>query len=109
NFNLCLAQKQFDLARRLCNTYYDSDPVQRFRFLLFLSDDFSTGLDSATQASNSFLNTQNRQEPYDAALLVDRLRKQIRPRYQELFRCIARLNIGVKFLVDLRGDLITVL
>ena len=83
--------------------------MQRFKYLLFLAEDFSTNFDAVTQASNSFLDTQKRSEPFDVALLVERLRQQIRPNYIELFRCIARLSHGVKFLVDLRGDLLTVL
>ncbi|KAH9416672.1 malonyl-CoA decarboxylase, mitochondrial-like isoform X2 [Dermatophagoides pteronyssinus] len=104
-----ITQKQSELALELCNVYYDSNPLERFRYLCFLSDELSTTIDVASQASSSFLQTQTRQEPYDAALLVDRLQKQIRPQYLDLFRQISRLPIGVKFLVDLRSDLITVL
>ena len=57
----------------------------------------------------SFQAAQHRQEPFDPALLVDRLRSQIRPKYFELFRLISRLDNGVKFLVDLRSDLLTIL
>ncbi len=89
--------------------YYKCDPKTRFQYLIFLADDFATSLQFASSSAKSFLATQNRQEPFDASLLVDRLRNQIRPRYLELFRHISRLDNGVKFLVDLRGDLITVL
>lgn len=103
------SQKQFDRAQELCDMYYKCDPKTRFQYLIFLADDFATSLQFASSSAKSFLATQNRQEPFDASLLVDRLRNQIRPRYLELFRHISRLDNGVKFLVDLRGDLITVL
>ena len=93
----------------MCDVYYECEPDDRFKYLCFLSDDFATSLDFASAAANSFLATQYRQESFDPALLVDRLRNQIRPRYLELFRHISRLDNGVKFLVDLRGDLLTVL
>ena len=51
------------------------------------------------------IHTQHRSE---ATLLKseEHLRQVLRPFYWNLFSHIARLNGGIKFLVDLRGDLL---
>lgn len=89
--------------------YYDASPLDKFKYITFLSNEFFMSIDSANHHVNFFMNTQTRSEPYDPALLIDRLRNQIRPHYLELFRVIAKIENGVKFLTDLRGDMITFL
>lgn len=98
-----------DLAQSFCDIYYNSHPIDRFRFLSFLSNEYSTTIECVSEATSSFLQAYQRVELYDAALLVDRLQKRIHPKYFELFKWISRLNFGVKFLVDMRSDLISAL
>ncbi|KAJ6215679.1 hypothetical protein RDWZM_010179 [Blomia tropicalis] len=100
-------QSQFSYAQELCNTYYQCNTAERIAYLCFLANDLYSEFNLVNGAVNSFSSTQTRAESYDPALLIDRLRSQLRPRYHNLFRYISRLDNGVKFLVHLRGDLIT--
>lgn len=109
NFHFALEQTQQQHAHELVKLYYQAEPLQKFAFICFLADDLSLNIDKATHVVQAFLNTQQRKEPYDASLLIERLRLQVRPQYFDLFRQIAKLPNGVKFLVDIRGDLLTFL
>lgn len=67
------------------------------------------GVDHSQVAEQSAGVLQLRQQPREAAVLLqaeDRLRYALVPRYRSLFHHISKLDGGVRFLVQLRADLL---
>lgn len=67
------------------------------------------GVDHAQVAEQSAGVLQLHQQPREAAVLLqaeDRLRYALVPRYRGLFHHISKLDGGVRFLVQLRADLL---
>ncbi|XP_039744733.1 malonyl-CoA decarboxylase, mitochondrial-like isoform X1 [Pteropus medius] len=67
------------------------------------------GVDHGQVAEQSAGVLQLRQQPREAAVLLqaeDRLRYALVPRYRGLFHHISKLDGGVRFLVQLRADLL---
>ncbi|XP_074226457.1 malonyl-CoA decarboxylase, mitochondrial isoform X2 [Camelus bactrianus] len=67
------------------------------------------GVDHGQVAEQSAGVLQLRQQPREAAVLLqaeDRLRYALVPRYRSLFHHISKLDGGVRFLVQLRADLL---
>ncbi len=78
---------------------------QKLEFFEKLSHDFGVDHRWASDLAVKLLNTQGR----DVATILqveDRLRYSLTPRYRQLLTHISKVQGGVKFLVDLRADLI---
>lgn len=77
-------------------------------FLTKLSQDFGVDHRSVSELAVKLLDTQLR----DLATILqveDRLRYSLTPRYKQLLNHISRAEGGVKFLVDLRADVLEII
>lgn len=84
-----------------------AEVAQRAELLGRLAQGF--GVDHGQVAEQSAGVLQLRQQPREAAVLLqaeDRLRYALVPRYRGLFHHISKLDGGVRFLVQLRADLL---
>ncbi|XP_006926775.1 malonyl-CoA decarboxylase, mitochondrial isoform X2 [Pteropus alecto] len=84
-----------------------ADAAERAELLGRLAQGF--GVDHGQVAEQSAGVLQLRQQPREAAVLLqaeDRLRYALVPRYRGLFHQISKLDGGVRFLVQLRADLL---
>ncbi|XP_011385448.1 malonyl-CoA decarboxylase, mitochondrial [Pteropus vampyrus] len=84
-----------------------ADAAERAELLGRLAQGF--GVDHGQVAEQSAGVLQLRQQPREAAVLLqaeDRLRYALVPRYRGLFHHISKLDGGVRFLVQLRADLL---
>ncbi|XP_026114883.1 malonyl-CoA decarboxylase, mitochondrial-like [Carassius auratus] len=87
------------------NFYKSLEKDKKLEFLEKLSYDFGVDHRWASDLAAKLLDTQVR----DVATILqveDRLRYSLTPRYRQLLTHISRVQGGVKFLVDLRADLI---
>jgi len=85
--------------------YKSLEKEQRLEFLARLSHDFGVDHKWALDLAAKLQDTQLR----DVATILqveDRLRYSLTPRYRQLLTHISKVQGGVKFLVDLRADLI---
>uniref|UniRef100_A0A673M1N2 Malonyl-CoA decarboxylase, mitochondrial-like n=1 Tax=Sinocyclocheilus rhinocerous TaxID=307959 RepID=A0A673M1N2_9TELE len=85
--------------------YKSLEKEQKLDFLEKLSHDFGVDHRWASDLAAKLLDTQGR----DVATILqveDRLRYSLTPRYRQLLTHISKVQGGVKFLVDLRADLI---
>ncbi|XP_077453469.1 malonyl-CoA decarboxylase, mitochondrial [Stigmatopora argus] len=85
--------------------YRSLEREEKFNFLVKLSRDFGVDHKSASEFAGKLLDTQLR----DLATILqveDRLRYSLTPRYKQLINHISRVEGGVKFLVDLRADVL---
>lgn len=85
--------------------YKSLEKEQKLEFLEKLSYDFGVDHRWASDLAAKLLDTQGR----DVATILqveDRLRYSLTPRYRQLLTHISKVQGGVKFLVDLRADLI---
>ncbi|XP_048828091.1 malonyl-CoA decarboxylase, mitochondrial [Brienomyrus brachyistius] len=88
--------------------YRSLDKEQKLEFLDKLSLDFGVDHRNVLELAGKLLETQTR----DLATVLqaeDRLRYSLTPRYRQLLSHISRVEGGVKFLVDLRADLIEII
>lgn len=88
--------------------YRSLDKEQTLEFLDKLSLDFGVDHRNVLELAGKLLETQTR----DLATVLqaeDRLRYSLMPRYRQLLSHISRVEGGVKFLVDLRADLIEII
>ncbi|KAI1890039.1 hypothetical protein AGOR_G00169110 [Albula goreensis] len=85
--------------------YRSLEKDQKLEFLDKLSQDFGVDHKSVSELAGKVVETQMR----DMATVLqveDRLRYSLTPRYRQLLSHISRVEGGVKFLVDLRADVI---
>lgn len=85
--------------------YSSLDKKDKLGFLTKLSQDFGVDHKSVSELAAKLLDTQLR----DLATILqveDRLRYSLTPRYKQLLNHISRVEGGVKFLVDLRADVL---
>uniref|UniRef100_H3AWN8 Malonyl-CoA decarboxylase, mitochondrial n=2 Tax=Latimeria chalumnae TaxID=7897 RepID=H3AWN8_LATCH len=88
--------------------YRSLEKADRAGFLHKLSSDF--GVDHAVVAELAGKVVESQQRDRGTVLLVeDRLRYYLTPRYKVLLNHVSRLEGGVKFLVDMRADIIEML
>lgn len=88
--------------------YRSLDKGDKLNFLSKLSQDFGVDHKSVSEFAGKLLDTQLR----DLATILqveDRLRYSLTPRYRQLLNHISRVEGGVKFLVDLRADLLEII
>ncbi|XP_076813724.1 malonyl-CoA decarboxylase, mitochondrial-like [Clavelina lepadiformis] len=90
-----------------CDHYQNLDAEKRKMVLLHLSNEYGVQHQKVAQSCESFM-LNIKAERKDTTLLQaeERLRFQLQPLYNHLFVLIGRLDGGVKFLTDLRGDTI---
>lgn len=89
--------------------FYNSlDKEDKLGFLAKLSQDFGVDHKGVSELAVRLLDTQLR----DLATILqveDRLRYSLTPRYKQLLNHISRVEGGVKFLVDLRADVLEII
>lgn len=88
--------------------YRRLDREDRLGFLSKLSQDFGVDHKSVSELAVKLLDAQLR-DPATVLQAEDRLRYHLTPRYKQLLSHISRVEGGVKFLVDLRADLIEII
>ncbi|XP_026166615.1 malonyl-CoA decarboxylase, mitochondrial [Mastacembelus armatus] len=85
--------------------YRSLDKEDKVGFLTKLSQDFGVDHKSVSELALKLMDNQLR----DLATVLqveDRLRYSLTPRYKQLLNHISRVESGVKFLVDLRADVL---
>ncbi|XP_061577307.1 malonyl-CoA decarboxylase, mitochondrial [Cololabis saira] len=90
------------------NFYRSLEKEDKVDFLLKLSQDYEVDHQSVAELAVKLLDNQLR----DLATILqveDRLRYSLTPRYKHLFCHISRVEGGVKFLVDLRADVLEII
>lgn len=90
------------------NFYSSLDKEDKTGFLTKLSQDFGVDHKGVSELAVRLLDTQLR----DLATILqveDRLRYGLTPRYKQLLNHISRVEGGVKFLVDLRADVLEII
>ncbi|XP_062608840.1 malonyl-CoA decarboxylase, mitochondrial-like isoform X1 [Saccostrea cucullata] len=92
-------------CRRFCDHYTGLSADDRISFLTVLAKQYGVNQSNVVQVATSVVNAQER----EALLLMteERLRHTLIPQYQQLFSKIGRIEGGVKFLVDMRADILT--
>nr|XP_022293688.1 malonyl-CoA decarboxylase, mitochondrial-like isoform X1 [Crassostrea virginica] len=93
-------------CRRFCEHYKSLPSGDKIPFLTTLSKQYGVNQDTVLQVARNVVNAQEKGE---ALLLMteERLRHALIPQYQQLFSKIGRIEGGVKFLVDMRADILT--
>ncbi len=92
-------------AAALGRTYLALSPAGRHRFLRILAEEFNTD-PARVSAAVSLLDAAG-DEPYARRAAEQELRRALEPPHMRLFTQFNTLSEGVKFLVDLRADLLT--
>lgn len=88
--------------------YTNLNKEDKHSFLSKLSQDFGVDHNSVSELAARLMDTQLR----DLATILqveDRLRYNLTPRYKQLLNHISRVEGGVKFLVDLRADVLDII
>ncbi|XP_035654580.1 malonyl-CoA decarboxylase, mitochondrial-like [Oncorhynchus keta] len=88
--------------------YRSLEKEEKSQLLAKLSHDFGVDHKGVSELAGKLLDTQQR----DLATILqveDRLRYSLTPRYKQLLNHISRVESGVKFLVDLRADLLEII
>lgn len=88
--------------------YRSLEKEEKSQLLATLSHDFGVDHKGVSELAGKLLDTQLR----DLATILqveDRLRYSLTPRYKQLLNHISRVEGGVKFLVDLRADLLEII
>lgn len=88
--------------------YRSLEKEEKLGFLSKLSQDFGVDHKSASEFAGKLLDNQMR----DLATILqveDRLRHILTPRYKQMLNHISRVEGGVKFLVDLRADVLEII
>ncbi|CAD5111112.1 DgyrCDS453 [Dimorphilus gyrociliatus] len=91
-------------ARSLCEIYSNLELEEKALFLNTLSTEYGLNQDQVIHAAQAVLALR---EKGSGTLLraEEKLRLTLQPRYQHIFAVVGRLEKGVKFLVDIRADL----
>lgn len=96
-----------DKIQNLCLTYIESEKKQRQYFLEILSMEYAVDHNSVCETAQKLFT-----EPCNERQMIiheKNLRNVLIPPYQWLFTIMGRLKHGVKFLVDLRTDILAIL
>lgn len=96
------------MSRRLCGFYCELQQEEKAYFLLTLAQDFSVDHQVAAHLAKNFVDNVEG-ESMITLRLEEKLRSALLPKYSWLFSQIGRLENGVKFLVDMRTDILCVL
>lgn len=95
-------------SQQLCAWYSKMEPSGKYDFLQFISQNYSVDIDNAKAAAQSFITAQERGEA-SIARAQEKLQVELIPPYGKIFSQIGKLQGGVKFLVDLRTDLLNLI
>lgn len=91
--------------KSFCSAYRQGTKVQKAEFLQFLAREFYIDRAQFEASARSYLeDTQN--EPAFRFRNEERLGALLMPKYVSFFHILGRSEGGVKFLVDMRGDLL---
>jgi malonyl-CoA decarboxylase len=90
-------------AAQLGRYYLDLNDDGRVRFFQLLAREYAVDSEGLNRAMDNVRAAEN--EPADYARAVDRLRECLQSPRTKLFRQFNSLSHGVKFLVDMRADL----
>ncbi|XP_075553036.1 malonyl-CoA decarboxylase, mitochondrial-like isoform X3 [Dermacentor variabilis] len=91
--------------KTFCSAYRQGTKVQKAEFLQFLAKEFYIDRQQFEASARSYLEgTQN--EPAFRFRHEERLGALLMPKYVSFFHILGRNEGGVKFLVDMRGDLL---
>ncbi|KAK2577169.1 hypothetical protein KPH14_003326 [Odynerus spinipes] len=92
-------------VRNLCHIYMESEKKQKQYFLQTLAIQYAVGHNSVYETAKKLLSTEFNNERQ--MIIQERnLKNVLIPPYQWLFIIMGRLKHGVKFLVDLRTDIL---
>lgn len=91
-------------CKNFCLFYEKLIPQEKNLFLQILSKSYGVHHSRVIRISQNILNSQ--EEEVGLLKAEEQLHHALTPRYKMLFMNIGRIEGGVKFLVDMRGDLI---
>ncbi|XP_052830206.1 malonyl-CoA decarboxylase, mitochondrial isoform X1 [Octopus bimaculoides] len=91
-------------CKAFCTFYEKLMPQEKSVFLQILSRDYGINQELVMKTSRNFISSKTS----ELSLLKagEMLRNALTPQYKQLFVNIGRIEGGVKFLVDLRGDVL---
>ncbi|KAI1286931.1 Malonyl-CoA decarboxylase, mitochondrial [Halotydeus destructor] len=92
-------------SQQFCDKFTERSKDERNKFLVRLSTEYSVEASKAESVFKTFLENKSRGESYTIPA-IDRLRNSITPAYLTVFNKVGRLQDGVKFLVDLRANIL---
>ncbi|GFO27221.1 malonyl-coa decarboxylase, mitochondrial [Plakobranchus ocellatus] len=78
---------------------------QKGPFLCLLAKQYGIDKDTLCTVAKSVLFAKNKEDP-NLLLAAERMRLNLHPKHRTLFTHLSRVNGGVKFLVDLRADVL---
>ncbi|XP_021964413.1 malonyl-CoA decarboxylase, mitochondrial [Folsomia candida] len=90
-------------VKDLCTVYNDTEEADKLKFFNILGASYGVDHLSIVSLANSLSTCQDEQTKLN---LEEKLRTALIPKYQWLFSQVGRLDNGVKFLVDLRTDVL---
>lgn len=90
------------------NFYRGLEKDDKVDFLSKLSQEYGVDHKTVSELAAKLLDAQRRDQA-TVLQVEDRLRYSLTPRYKQLFSHVSRVEGGVKFLVDLRADLLDIL
>uniref|UniRef100_T1JCC3 Malonyl-CoA decarboxylase C-terminal domain-containing protein n=1 Tax=Strigamia maritima TaxID=126957 RepID=T1JCC3_STRMM len=91
--------------RQLCSLYKELDTDECAAFLQLLAQEFNVDHENVERLAQSFVDNKNKGEIF-VVTCEEKLRKALTPQYHWLFSQIGRLEGGVKFLVDMRSQIL---
>lgn len=89
----------------MCRLYSGLLKPHRYEFIQVLAKDYAVNHKQVCQAAKALGEIQGEEE-FKIVKSEDRLRNSLTPQYSWLFMHIGKLEKGVKFLVDLRTDVL---
>ncbi|CAG5127514.1 unnamed protein product [Candidula unifasciata] len=92
-------------CRNFMEHYSNLAQDQRGHFLCELAKQFGIDKDSALSVANNIVIAKDKGEA-NLIAVSDRLRSALRPKFKTLFTHMGRVQGGVKFLVDVRADVL---
>lgn len=101
----CLESKGGEVSARaraagLGQAYLELDDNGRYRFFIFLAEEF--GIDRSTLESTVRAYLENTDDPQ----ILEKMRSGLRPPWIKLFTQFNALPNGIRFLVDMRADML---
>ncbi|XP_052240597.1 malonyl-CoA decarboxylase, mitochondrial-like [Dreissena polymorpha] len=95
-------------CRRFCDLYRSMDTSSRLSLLCHIGESYGVDQRAIVDVAQKVIDSQARGEVLMLRTL-ERLRRALTPRYQLLLGDIGRLEGGVKFLADMRADILNML
>lgn len=92
-------------SKGFCNFYNKLESKEKMTFLFLLAKQYGLHQDIILEIAKNVIASEERGE-VSILRAEERLRHALVPQYQQLFRNISRQEGGVKFLVDMRADIL---